>query len=124
MPDAKPLRYAEDVRPQDTEKARETVKAVLFPNETNPWAIDFQGTCPRCGDSIQDRKWIVAVAGAVRMNDKQMEALASHLDTLKVDRSHGDATFDLTCSCEIKHPHSPQDKQGCGARFRVRVTWP
>lgn len=120
----KPLPYAGDVRPQDTEKALETVKVALFPNETNPWAIDFQGTCPRCAHRIQIREWIVVVAGALKLNDKQMEALASRLDELAVDRSRGDETFDLTCSCDVEHPHHPKDKHGCGSRFRVRVTWP
>ena len=124
MPGTRAIPYAEDIRPQDTEKALETVQATLFPDETNPWGIDFQGTCPRCGDPIQSRQWLIVVAGALKMNDMQREALASHLDQLGIDRSSGDETFDLTCSCDVEHPHRPKDKHGCGARFRVRVTWP
>lgn len=119
-----PIPYARDIRPEDTAEAMKTIAAALFPSETQPWAIDFQGTCPRCGDGIQIRKWIIAVAGALKVNDKQMEALGAELDKLGVDRSTGDETFDLTCSCDVDHPNRPRDKQGCGARFRVRVTWP
>lgn len=124
MSSTEPIPYAGDVRPQDTERALETVTVALFPNETNPLAIDFHGTCPRCGDRIQVRRWLVAVAGSLKMNDKQMEALASHLNTLGVDSSRGDETFDLSCSCDVEHPHHLPGQQGCGARFRVRVTWP
>lgn len=124
MPDTKPIPYAEDVRPQDTDRAVNTVKVALFPNETSPWAVDFRGSCPRCGDRIEIRQWLVAVVGALKMNEKQMEALASHLDHLGVDRSRGDETFDLMCRCDTEHPHHPPDSCGCGARFRVRVTWP
>jgi hypothetical protein len=102
----------------------QTIAVALFPNEISPWAIDFQGTCPRCGDRIQIRKWVITVAGALKMNDSQMEALAAELDKQGVDRSSGDLSFDLTCSCDVQHPNRPRDRQGCGALFRVRVTWP
>lgn len=118
------MAYIEDVRPEDTERARETLTVVLFPNETSPRAIDFHGTCPRCGDRIHMRKWLIAVRGALKLNDKQMEALAARLEELGINQSRGDETFDLTCSCEVNHPQRPQEKRGCGARFRVRVTWP
>jgi hypothetical protein len=124
MARTKPIPYSEDVRPEDTARALETVNATLFPNETKPWAIDFKGTCPRCGDAIEIRQWIVVVAGALRMDDSQMEALSAELDKLGVDRSSGDETFDLICSCSANHPHHPADTSGCGARFRVRVGWP
>ena len=94
MSKTKPIPYSKEVQPQDTDRALQTVKVSLFPNETNPWAIDFQGTCPRCGDPIYIRRWLVAVTGALKLNDKQMEALASQLDKLGIDRSHGDETFD------------------------------
>ena len=77
MSSAKPISYAEDIRQPDTERALETLTVALFPNETSPTAIDFQGTCPRCGDPIQIRRWIVAVAGALKLNDKQMEVLSA-----------------------------------------------
>jgi hypothetical protein len=124
VPSSLPIRYSEDIRAEDTEKALETVTVSLFPNEASPKAVDFQGTCPRCGDPIQIRQWLIVVAGALKMNDKQLEALASKLDELGVDRSRGDETFDLTCSCESAHPQRPKEKHGCGSRFRVRVTWP
>lgn len=97
MAKTKPIRYAEDIRPEDTERAIQTVKPSLFPNETKPLAIDFGGACPRCGDPIQHREWLVAVAGSLRLNNIQMEALASHLDEIGVDLSRGDQTIDLTC---------------------------
>jgi hypothetical protein len=121
---ANPIAYTEEIRARDTEKALDTVHAKLFPNEERPWAIDFTGTCPRCGDPIEIRQWIVVVAGALKMNDTQRQAMAAHLDQLGIDRSQGDETFDLTCTCEAAHPQRPKDKHGCGARFRVRVTWP
>lgn len=124
MPGTKPIPYAGEIRPQDTERALQTVKPALFPNETRPWAVDFRGACPRCGDPIEIREWLIVVSGALKLNDRQKEALAAQLDELGVDRSRGDETFDLTCSCEVEHPHHPKDKRGCGARFRVRVTWP
>ena len=73
MPNPKPIRYAEDVQPQDTQRALETVKVSLFPNETKPVAIDFEGRFPRCGDPIRSREWRVVVAGALKLNNKQME---------------------------------------------------
>ncbi len=124
MSHAKPIGYSEEIRAEDTKKALETITVSLFPNETKPKAVDFQGACPRCGDPLQIRQWLIVVAGALKLNDRQMEAIASKLDELGVDRSEGDETFDLTCSCEVAHPHRPKEKHGCGARFRVRVTWP
>ena len=124
MSTPKPITYCEDIRPHDTEKALDTVTVKLVPDEAKPWAVDFGGTCPRCDDAIQIRQWLVAVSGALKLNDAQMEALAAQLNTLGVDRSNGDHSFDLTCPCTVEHPHTPKDKRGCGARFRVRVTWP
>jgi hypothetical protein len=124
MSTPKPIKYSEEIRPQDTERAVRTVTAQLFPDEAKPWAVDFGGTCPRCGDAIGIRQWLLAVSGALKLNDKQMDALAAHLDTLGINRSKGDESFDLTCSCTVEHPDRPQDKHGCGARFRVHVTWP
>ena len=124
MPSLKVMPYSEEVRPQDTERALKTLTPALFPNETNPWAVDFEGTCPRCGDPIQTRKWLFTIGGASKLNDKQRKALATSLDELGIDRSSGDESFDLTCSCNVAHPHCPKDKSGCGSRFRVRVTWP
>jgi hypothetical protein len=124
VPSIRPIPYVEGIR-EDEERALETVKVSLFPNETSPVAIDFHGTCPRCGDELQpDRQWLVAVAGVRELNDEQIEALASDLDALGIDTSHGDEPFELICSCNVKHPHGPPEKQGCGARFRVRVVWP
>jgi hypothetical protein len=77
MPNPKPIRYAEYIQPQDTQRALETVKVSLFPNETKPVAIDFEGRCPRCGDPIRSREWLVVVAGALKLNNKQMEDLAA-----------------------------------------------
>jgi hypothetical protein len=124
MVDMAPIVYSAEVRPQDTQMAMKTVQVSLFPNETKPVAIDFAGTCPRCGDAIRHREWIVVVAGAMRLNDMQREALSMHLDTIGVDRSHGDQTVDLICTCAEPHPKRPKDKQGCGSRFRLRVIWP
>jgi len=123
MPNAKPIPYADDVRPQDTEKALKTLTVSLVPNEIKPKAIDFGGRCPRCGDPFQHREWLVVVAAALKLNYLHMETLASGLDEIGIDRSHGDHTVDLTCSCDAAHPHRPKDKRGCGAHFRVRVTW-
>lgn len=124
MSSSKPIRYSEEVRPEDTEAALQTLSVKLFPDETKPTAVEFTGNCPRCGDQIQAREWLIVVAGSLRLNGAQMEAIVSRLDELGVDRSKGDETFDLTCTCGVLHPHRPKDKQGCGARFRVRVTWP
>jgi hypothetical protein len=119
-----PIPYAAEPKPEDTINAMQTVAVALFPNETSPWAIDFQGSCPRCGHRIQIRKSIITVAGALKMNEKQMGALAAELDRQGVDLSTGDQTFDLICSCDVAHPNRPRDRRGCGAIFRVRVTWP
>jgi hypothetical protein len=102
-----PIPYADDVRPEDTVNALQTITPTLFPDETRPWTIDFQDTCPRCGDRLQSRKWIIFVAGALKMNDRRMEALAAELDKQGVDRSPGDQTFDLVCSCDAAHPKRP-----------------
>jgi hypothetical protein len=124
MSATKPIRYSEDIRAEDTERAAKTVKASLFPIETKPVAVDFGGTCPRCGHPIAHREWLVTVAPAFRLDAKQMEQLAYSLDDIDIDRSHGDQTFDLTCPCAEEHPHRPPGKKGCGARFRLRVVWP
>lgn len=124
MSHAKPIRYTEEVRPEDTERAQQTLTVTLFPDENKPAAVDFTGTCPRCDDQVHYREWLILVASSLRVNKTQMEAILAHLDEVGVDRSHGDETFDLTCSCDIAHPNRPKDKQGCGATFRVRVSWP
>jgi hypothetical protein len=124
MSSSNPIRYSEEVRSEDTDNALRTLSVKLFPDESKPTAVEFTGTCPRCGDQIQAREWLIVVAGALRLNDAQMEALASRLDEVGVDRSRGDQTFDLSCTCSALHPSRPKDKHGCGARFRVRVTWP
>ena len=124
MLNKKQTSYSEEIREEDTKKAIETLTVKLIPNDSSPWAIDFHGACPRCGHNISIRHWLVVVAGAVRLDDDQMNALASHLDELGIDLSQGDETLDLTCTCDVKHPNQPENKRGCGARFRVHVKWP
>jgi hypothetical protein len=118
------IEYDDTVRPADTEMALKTVKPALFPDETRAWAVDFSGQCPRCGDDIHAREWLVAVAGARRVNDQQMEQIAAQLDELGLHQPSGDESFDVTCSCAVHHPGAPELTEGCGARFRVRVIWP
>ena len=86
MSTPKPIEYSEDIRSQDTEKALHTVTVQLFPDEAKPWAVDFRGTCPRCGDAIEIRQWLVAVSGLLKLNDKQMEALAAREREVAVAR--------------------------------------
>lgn len=124
MNSSKPLPYSAIVRQQDTDRAVDTVTVALYPNESRPKAVDFGGSCPRCGHAVQEREWLVAVAAATKMTDQQREALIDRLDEMGLDRSSGDLQFDLTCECGEDHPDRPADKQGCGASFRVRVTWP
>lgn len=123
MVTSKPLRYSEEVRPEDTERAIQTVKPSMFPNESKPVAIDFTGSCPRCGHQIKHREWLIGVAGSLRVSNKQIEALSKNLEELGIDLSRGDQTVDLACGCEHEHPSRPESKRGCGARFRVRVVW-
>jgi hypothetical protein len=120
----KPIRYSEGVRPEDTKEAMKTVTAALFPNEAKPYAVNFGGKCPRCKHETASRKWLFGVAAALKVNEKQMEDLAKALEQSGSEASSGDETFDLTCACTADHPMRPADKLGCGARFRVRVTWP
>jgi hypothetical protein len=124
MPTARLITYAEDVRAEDTQRAMQTVTVALVPDEAAPVAVEFSGNCPRCEHPIESREWLVSVAASLRVNDQQMSALVSQLGKLGVDLSRGDETFDLVCSCNQVHPDRPKDKQGCGARFRVRVVWP
>jgi hypothetical protein len=123
MPAPKAISYSEEIRQQDTDKARETVLPALYPNEAKPLAMDFGGKCPRCAHAIQSRLWFVTVSAILELNDEQKEAMASRL-LEGADLSHGDQHFDLTCSCGEPHLHRPDGKVGCGARFRVHVTWP
>lgn len=120
----KPVAYDPVVRPADTEKALDTITVRLFPSDANPAAIDFGGACPRCAHPFAERKWLIVVAASMKMSESQMEALAARLDELGVDRSRGDESFDLLCDCDDAHTGRPRDERGCGARFRVRVTWP
>lgn len=120
----KPLVYSEDVRPEDTKAAMRTVTVALIPDENSPYAVNFGGQCPRCNHDTASRKWLIAVAPALKVNDKQMEALAKVLRESGTETSSGDESFDLTCACTEEHPKRPADKQGCGAKYRVRVTWP
>ena len=115
--------YSEEVREDDTRAAKETVQARLYPSEDQPFAIDFGGTCPRCDHAISDRKVLVGILGAGRMNARKRR---HHLADLKRrgDLSEGDHTFDLICSCTAAHTNRPPEKVGCGARFRVRAQWP
>jgi hypothetical protein len=120
MASVKLIPYSEEVRAADTENAMKTVKAALYPTDDNPIAVDFSGTCPRCGCALaQPREWLVAVAGSLKTNEKQLRALAEQLDN-----ANGDETFDLKCTCASAHPKRPDGKQGCGATFRLRVVWP
>jgi len=119
----KPVRYSDAVRPEDTEKAATSLTATLVPDDARPLAIDFGGSCPRCSDPIQVREWLVVVAGALKMNTKQMQSLASTLVDRGSISQHGEETFDLTCSCGIVHPDRPDGKIGCGARFSVQASW-
>jgi hypothetical protein len=36
-----PFPYADDVRPEDTVNALQTITPTLFPDKTRPWTIDF-----------------------------------------------------------------------------------
>ena len=36
-----PIPYADDVRPEDTVNALQTITPTLFSDETRPWTIDF-----------------------------------------------------------------------------------
>lgn len=119
-----PVPYSTTIRPEDTQRAMQTVTATLYPDETRPKAVDFAGTCPRCGHAIASREWLIAVKAAAKMTAEQYEQLIDALDSLDIDRSTGDVQFDLTCRCTESHKGRPADKQGCGASFRVRVTWP
>lgn len=119
------LPYDEEVRSDDASRAMDTITATLFPGDESPLAVNLAGTCPRCGDALPgERRWLVAMAPAAKMNDRQRKQLAAELGELGVDLSHGDETFPLTCRCDGNHPGRPKDKKGCGAKFNIRVRWP
>src|SRR5690348_6019414 len=120
----KPIAYSTDIRPEDTERAEKTVTASLFPNEQTPYAIDFAGRCPRCGDPIEARHWLVAVSAGLRVTTPELESLAQEFLAKNALTDTGDIAVDLDCSCGIEHPNRPKDVTGCGAHFRIRVTWP
>jgi len=124
MAKAKVISYSNEVRPEDTKRAGQTISPSLYPSEAHPQAVDFAGSCPRCKHAIQVRKWLVVIAGARRISDEQREKISAELDRHGIDRSEGDETFDLVCCCNTAHPKAPEGKQGCGASFRVRVVWP
>jgi hypothetical protein len=124
MAQRSPIRYSEDIRAEDTQRALSTVVPSLFPNEKGVWAVDFGGKCPRCDDDlVTSRKWVVSISGAGRIDDHTMEALVA-VAPEELARPDGDETFDLRCSCTTAHPGRRHDQAGCGSRFRVRVTWP
>jgi hypothetical protein len=115
--------YSEETQIDNAEAMR-TITPTLVPNETEPLAIDFTGTCPRCGDELPAlRRWLVVVTPATKANDRQRKRLAAQLAKLGVDLSHGDETFELTCWCNASHRRRPEGKAGCGVSFKVRVTW-
>lgn len=117
--------YDEEVRNDDTSRAVDTVTAALFPADESPLAIDLAGTCPRCSDVLpRERRWLVAVAPASKLNDRQRKKLANQLKKLGIDLSEGDETFRVTCGCDGFHPGRPEGKRGCGATFNIRVRWP
>lgn len=124
MPRRNSIPYSEDTRPEDTQQALLTVDPSLFPSDDGVWAVDFAGKCPRCADDLlPTRKWVVTISGAGWIDDRTMEALvAAAPDGL--GRATGDETFDLRCSCMQPHTGRTVQQLGCGARFRVRVTWP
>lgn len=117
----KPIPYSDTIHPEDTSHAMETITPSLFPSDNKVWAIMFSGLCPRCGDRVEAREWLVAVGGARQLSDHEIKGIAEELD---VGVPSGDETFDLTCTCSADHAGRPRYKQGCGARFRVRVVWP
>jgi len=119
------LPYDEEVRSDDAARAMETITPALFPDDTSPLAVDLTGTCPRCGDVLPgERRWLVAVAPATKMNDRQRKQLVVELKELGIDLSRGDETFQLTCQCDGDHPGRPKGKKGCGSQFDIRVRWP
>lgn len=124
MKRTQPVPYSADVRPGDTARAMTTITPLLVPNEREPVAVEFAGHCPRCGDPFSAREWLVTVAGGIRLNDLQREALVRSMREAGIDFASGDLSFDLTCDCDGAHPNRPKDTRGCGSRFRVRVTWP
>jgi hypothetical protein len=63
MSSAQPLPYSNEPRPEDTEKAWQILHISMSPNDAYPLAVNFSGNCPRCGHSIQIRKWLSAVVG-------------------------------------------------------------
>ena len=120
----KPAKYDPKVRAADTVRAQETVIPRLYPEDAMPLAVDFSGNCPRCGDRLSpERRWLVAVSPAARLDEKQRQKIIAELRILDIDLSSGDETFDLTCGCEEDHPKHPANKRGCGATYRVRVAW-
>jgi hypothetical protein len=124
MAHRRPIRYSEDIRPEDTQRALSTVIPSLFPDDKGAWAVDFAGRCPRCDDDLVSiRKWVVSISGAARIDDRTMEALVAVAPD-DLGRPDGDETFDLRCSCTADHPGRSRGQSGCGSRFRVRVTWP
>jgi hypothetical protein len=120
----KPLKYDATVRPADTERAMTVITPRLVPTEARPHTVEFTGNCPRCDHPTESRTTLVTIAGALRMNADQRQKLMDRLDDLGVDLSTGDETFDLICDCSEHHGGHPENVRGCGARFRVRVTWP
>lgn len=119
-----PVDYSDTIREEDTIAALTTLKVSLFPDDTQAVAIDLEGKCPRCGDPVQYRRWLVTVAGASRMSKVEIESLVARFREIGIGQPQGDETFDLSCTCDVIHPRHPKDKHGCGARFRIRVTWP
>jgi hypothetical protein len=119
-----PIAYCAEIRPEDTERAQKTVTASLFPNEQAPYAIDFSGKCPRCGDNFESRHWLFAVSSGLRSTTLELETFARNFLAKNTLTDTGDITVELDCACNVDHPNRPEDVSGCGARFRIRATWP
>jgi hypothetical protein len=116
--------YSTLIRPEDTERALSTLNIELLPDEQRPRRARLYGSCPRCGDVLDQRRWLIVPLGAAELNEDQLEDLAAHMDELGVDNPHGDVEFDLVCDCRGQHEGRPEGRWGCGSAFRVRVVWP
>lgn len=78
------------------------IQAQLF-NTDGVVSAHLWGPCPRCRHDLDDRQTLTAAVPGLRREVPSAVQMP----------------VDVGCGCSHKHPGAPQDRLGCGVRFRV-----
>jgi hypothetical protein len=75
------------------------------------------GTCPRCGDPLDDRQTHTALTNLMG-GARELRTRRSSESEIS-DESEWFFPVDVSCACGRAHAGAPPDVSGCGVSFRV-----